>query len=177
MRLGCERDGGGPEPGRVVRCSAARLITPSGLPGRSGRCRISSRIGPTFVEDYQAGKVKKRKGSDRPHFNDDGSIPSTIPRSRFRRGKAGWHDCSGRADLAWQVRAWGRWVLERSRQDFGDALSHAETASRQWLTCGRARRAIAKTPGASAIEDFLAAPPKRGSVSLCCPCRMQMARA
>ena len=33
------------------------------------------------------------------------------------------------ADLAWHVRAWGRWVLERARQDFAARYPIHRTAS------------------------------------------------
>lgn len=57
---------------------------------------------PDFVEDYLAGKVKKRKGGKKPHFSDAKQI--------------GLIDLPP-ADLAWHVRAWGRWVFERARAD------------------------------------------------------------
>jgi adenine-specific DNA methylase len=54
------------------------------------------------VEDFISGKIKKHKGEQKPHFTDPRQIQLLeLPD----------------ADLAWHVRAWGRWVLERARQD------------------------------------------------------------
>ena len=57
---------------------------------------------PDFVEDFIGGKIKKRKGDQKPHFTDGKQIQLLALED---------------ADLAWHVRAWGRWVLERARQD------------------------------------------------------------
>ena len=57
---------------------------------------------PDFVEDFLSGKVKKRKGDQKPHFTDAKQIQLlALPD----------------AALAWHVRAWGRWVLERAKQE------------------------------------------------------------
>ncbi len=57
---------------------------------------------PDFIEDFQAGKVKKRRTAQKNHFTDPHQITLfNLPE----------------ADLSWQIRAWGRWVLERASQD------------------------------------------------------------
>jgi len=86
---------------------------------------------PDFVEDFIAGKVKRRRGT-KAHFSDPQQLALIdLPD----------------ADLAWHVRAWGRWVLEKARADLASrypvingeptvAYLHARTA-RDKVTTGR----------------------------------------
>jgi hypothetical protein len=77
---------------------------------------------PDFVEDFIAGKMKKRKGDKKPHFNDEKQYGFDNPAKPLQNGHAATPppdalNALPDADLAWHVRAWGRWVLERARQD------------------------------------------------------------
>ena len=78
---------------------------------------------PEFVEDFIGGKIKKRKGDRKPHFTDAKQIQLLALED---------------ADLAWHVRAWGRWVLERARQELAARYPMVD-GSRRWHTCGRER--------------------------------------
>ncbi len=76
---------------------------------------------PDFVEDFLGGKIKKRKGEKKPHFSDDKQYSFDNPAKPIQ-GQDGNTQSDALttlpdADLAWHVRAWGRWVLERARQE------------------------------------------------------------
>jgi adenine-specific DNA methylase len=101
MRLGCEVTSADLNPVAwfIQKCT---LDYPQRFAGRKWPLPDFVRGWPDFVEDFIAGKIKKRKGEQKPHFTDAKQIQLLALED---------------ADLAWHVRAWGRWVLERARQD------------------------------------------------------------
>ena len=101
MRLGCEVTSADLNPVAwfIQKCT---LDYPQRFAGKKWPLPDFVRSWPDFVEDYLAGKIKKRKGDRKPHFTDPQQLHLlTLPD----------------ADLTWHVRAWGRWVLERVRQE------------------------------------------------------------
>jgi hypothetical protein len=73
-------------------------------------CRISSRI---ICRQDQ----KTRKGNKRCHFSDP-SQPLLSPTAALHKAEDNPASVFlPDADLAWHVRAWGRWVLERAKAD------------------------------------------------------------
>ncbi|HOA62090.1 MAG: DUF1156 domain-containing protein [Verrucomicrobia bacterium] len=101
MRLGCEVTSADLNPVAwfIQKCT---LDYPQRFAGKKWPLPDFVREWPDFVEDFLAGKVKRRKGEQKPHFTD--------PQQRQLLPLPD-------ADLAWHVRAWGRWVLERARQE------------------------------------------------------------
>ncbi|HZL78660.1 MAG TPA: DUF1156 domain-containing protein, partial [Candidatus Limnocylindrales bacterium] len=101
MRLGCEVTSSDLNPVAwfIQKCT---LDYPQRFAGKKWPLPDFVREWPDFVEDFIAGKIKKRKGEKKPHFTDPKQIQLLALQD---------------ADLAWHVRAWGRWVLERARQD------------------------------------------------------------
>jgi adenine-specific DNA methylase len=80
-----------------------------------------------FIEDFLGGKVRKRKGAAKRPF--------------FEPMQGRLHDLPD-ADLAWQVRAWGSWVLERSRADLSAAYPVVDgepTVAYLWARTARDR--------------------------------------
>jgi adenine-specific DNA methylase len=101
MRLGCEVTSSDLNPVAwfIQKCT---LDYPQRFAGKKWPLPDFVREWPDFVEDFIAGKIKKRKGDQKPHFTDAKQIQLLALQD---------------ADLAWHVRAWGRWVLERARQE------------------------------------------------------------
>lgn len=101
MRLGCEVTSADLNPVAwfIQKCT---LDYPQRFAGKKWPLPEFVREWPDFVEDFIAGKIKKRKGEQKPHFTDPKQIQLLALAD---------------ADLAWHVRAWGRWVLERARQE------------------------------------------------------------
>ena len=101
MRLGCEVTSSDLNPVAwfIQKCT---LDYPQRFAGKKWPLPDFVREWPDFVEDFIAGKIKKRKGHQKPHFTDAKQIQLLALQD---------------ADLAWHVRAWGRWVLERARQE------------------------------------------------------------
>jgi adenine-specific DNA methylase len=101
MRLGCDVTASDINPVAwfILKCT---LEYPHRFAGKKWPLPDFVKEWPNFLEDFRTGKVKKRKGKT--------SLPFIDP-------------IQGRlfdlpdADLAWHVRAWGRWVLERARAD------------------------------------------------------------
>ena len=101
MRLGCEVTASDINPVAwfILKCT---LDYPSQFAGKKWPLPEFVKEWPDFIEDFISGKVKKRKGkAKRPFFDPIQLNCLDLPE----------------ADLAWQVRAWGRWVLERARAD------------------------------------------------------------
>jgi adenine-specific DNA methylase len=101
MRLGCEVNASDLNPVAwfILKCT---LDYPKHFERKKWPLPDFVREWPDFVEDFLAGKIKKRKGNRKPHFSDPKQLALiSLPA----------------ADLAWHVRAWGRWVLERARAD------------------------------------------------------------
>ena len=101
MRLGCDVTASdlNPVSWLILKCT---LDYPQQFSSQKWPLPAFVREWPDFVEDYMAGKVKKRRGAKKRHFSDPAQLAlMSLPD----------------ADLAWHVRAWGRWVLERARAD------------------------------------------------------------
>jgi putative DNA methylase len=129
MRLGCEVTSADLNPVAwfIQKCT---LDYPQRFAGKKWPLPDFVRGWPDFVEDFLAGKIKKRKGDQKAHFTDPQQLFLSGPRNTLNTRKedgeeAAPHAFAGDksvgdladADLAWQVRAWGRWVLERARQE------------------------------------------------------------
>ena len=134
MRLGCEVTSADLNPVAwfIQKCT---LDYPQRFAGKKWPLPDFVQEWPDFVEDFIAGKIKKRKGDQKPHFTDARQLflakqqEPTNHTNHTNEAKSkdscGFVKFVGNktvgdlpdADLAWQVRAWGRWVLERARQD------------------------------------------------------------
>src|ERR1022692_4685311 len=101
MRLGCDVTASDLNPVAwfILKCT---LEYPQAYAGKTWPLPGFVREWPDFLEDFTAGKVKRRKGDKQVYFSDP-----------LQFGLAAAPD----ADLSWQVRAWGRWVLERAKAD------------------------------------------------------------
>ncbi|KAF0159806.1 MAG: hypothetical protein FD159_304 [Syntrophaceae bacterium] len=101
MRLGCDVTASDINPVAwfILKCT---LDYPRQFAGKKWPLPDFVKEWPDFIEDLHIGKIKKRKGKEtRPFFDPSQPQLFTMPD----------------ADLAWHVRAWGRWVLERARAD------------------------------------------------------------
>jgi adenine-specific DNA methylase len=101
MRLGCNVTASdlNPVSWLLLKCT---LDYPQQFSDKKWPLPAFVRDWPDFIEDFATGKVKKRKGNKKRHFSDPSQLAlMSLPD----------------ADLAWHVRAWGRWVLERVRAD------------------------------------------------------------
>jgi len=101
MRLGCDVTASdiNPVAWLILKCT---LDYPQQFAGKKWPLPDFVKEWPDFVEDFLNGKVKKRKGNKKPHFSDLKQLQlMKLPD----------------ADLAWHVRAWGRWVLDRASAD------------------------------------------------------------
>lgn len=101
MRLGCDVTAADINPVAwfILKCT---LDYPSRFAGKKWPLPDFVKDWPDFIEDLHVGKIRKRKGNvTRPFFDPSQPQLFTMPD----------------ADLAWHVRAWGRWVLERARAD------------------------------------------------------------
>ena len=115
LRLGCEVTASDLNPVAwfILKCT---LDYPRQFAGKRWPLPEFVRGWPDFIEDYLAGKVKTRRGKAKRHFSelrqpllDEQTSLSLVQ----ERDNIFLPD----ADLAWHVRAWGRWVLERARAD------------------------------------------------------------
>ncbi|MCI0539270.1 MAG: DUF1156 domain-containing protein [Verrucomicrobiales bacterium] len=120
MRLGCEVTSADLNPVAwfIQKCT---LDYPQRFAGKKWPLPDFVREWPDFVEDFIAGKIKKRKGDKKPHFSDEKQYSFDNPAKPIQGNDSSIHSDAltalPDADLAWHVRAWGRWVLERSRQE------------------------------------------------------------
>jgi len=101
MRLGCEVMASDLNPVAwfVLKCT---IEYPQQFAGKKWPLPPFVLEWPDFVDDFVTRKIRRHKGKEKPHFSD--------PR------QLNLFDLPD-ADLAWHVRAWGRWVLERARAD------------------------------------------------------------
>jgi putative DNA methylase len=121
MRLGCEVTAADINPVAwfILKCT---LEYPQKFAGKSWPLPDFVQSWPDFLEDYRAGKTKKRRGKDKPHFSDprhgelDGSVINPDAKAPSYKAIEAFSALPD-ADLSWHVRAWGRWVLERARQE------------------------------------------------------------
>jgi putative DNA methylase len=124
MRLGCEVTASdlNPVSWLILKCT---LDYPQQLSGTKWPLPSFVRGWPDFVEDFLLGKIKKRRGNKKRHFSDPAQLElMALPD----------------ADLAWQVRAWGRWVLERVRADLAvryPVVSGEPTIAYLWARTAR----------------------------------------
>lgn len=152
MRLGCCATASDLNPVAwfILKCT---LDYPQRFAGKKWPLPDFARQWPDFVEDFLGGKVKKRKGAKRAHFTDahqpqlDPSKISPDAEAPSEKTSACFGGTLNDATLAWHVRAWGRWVLERARADLAPrypeqsgeptvAYLHARTA-RDKITTAR----------------------------------------
>jgi len=106
MRLGCEVTASDLNPVAwfVLKCT---LELPQRFADERWDLPDFCKKWPDFVDDFTAGKVKKRKRSDLIDARDNEQ--TVLLFTDYEKKQP--------ADLAWHVRAWGRWVLERARAD------------------------------------------------------------
>ena len=106
MRLGCEVTASDLNPVAwfVLKCTLE-------LPQKFAETRWDlpefCKKWPDFVEDFAGGKIKKRKRADVAAMGEVEQMNLLFTEYEKKQP----------ADLAWHVRAWGRWVLERARAD------------------------------------------------------------
>jgi adenine-specific DNA methylase len=133
MRLGCEVTSADLNPVAwfIQKCT---LDYPQRFAGKKWPLPEFVREWPDFVEDFIGGKIKKRKGEQKPHFTDAKQIQLLALAD---------------ADLAWHVRAWGRWVLERARQNLTTRYPMADgepTVAYLWARTARDPQTIGRIP-------------------------------
>jgi adenine-specific DNA methylase len=133
MRLGCEVTSADLNPVAwfIQKCT---LDYPQRFAGKKWPLPEFVREWPDFVEDFIGGKIKKRKGEQKPHFTDPKQIQLLALAD---------------ADLAWHVRAWGRWVLERVRQQLAaryPAVDGEPTVAYLWARNARDPQTTGRIP-------------------------------
>jgi adenine-specific DNA methylase len=133
MRLGCEVKAYDLNPVAwfILKCT---LDYPKQFEGKTWPLPAFVREWPDFIEDFLGGKIKKRKGNKKAHFSDPKQL--------------GLVDLPP-ADLAWHVRAWGRWVLERARGDLSShypLLNGEPTVAYLWARTARDMATAARIP-------------------------------
>ncbi|MEX0806284.1 MAG: DUF1156 domain-containing protein [Candidatus Binatia bacterium] len=108
---------------------------------------------PDFIKDYRAGKVKRRRGANRPHFSDPKQYSfGNVGNSSIENGRLEPLepiDSLPDADLTWHVRAWGRWVIECARQDLADrypTVNGEQTLAYLWARTARDPRTAGRIP-------------------------------
>lgn len=133
MRLGCHVTAADINPVAwfILKCA---LEYPQQLAGKKWPLPDFVREWPDFVEDFRAGKVKKRRGKKPIHFSESRQLTLLeLPD----------------ADLAWHVRAWGRWVLERARADLGvhyPTVDGEPTVAYLWARTARDKITMGRIP-------------------------------
>ncbi len=152
MRLGCRVTASDLNPVAwfILKCT---LDYPQRFAGKKWPLPEFARQWPDFIEDFLGGKVKKRKGAKRAHFTN-AQQPQLNPakispdaKAHSEKTSACFDGTLNDATLAWHLRAWGRWVLERARADLAPrypehggeptvAYLHARTA-RDKITTAR----------------------------------------
>ncbi len=124
MRLGCEVTASDLNPVAwfILKCT---LDYPQRFAGKTWPLPDFVREWPDLIEDFQAGKVKTRKGGKKAHFTDTKQLELLeLPP----------------ANLAWHIRAWGRWVFERARQDLASrypVINGEPTVAYLWARTAR----------------------------------------
>ncbi len=115
MRLGCEVTASDINPVAwfILKCT---LDYPQQFAGKKWPLPDFVKEWPDFIEDFLSGKIKKRKGKAKVHFSDPHQpiLKDEVSDNHYKKSADVFLP---EADLAWHVRAWGRWVLERSRAD------------------------------------------------------------
>ena len=133
MRLGCDVTASDINPVAwfLLKCT---LDYPRQFAGKKWPLPDFVKEWPDFVEDFLAGKIKRRRGNKKTHFADPRQLAMLeLPE----------------ADLAWHVRAWGRWVLERARADLGPrypVIDGEPTVAYLWARTARDKITAARIP-------------------------------
>jgi putative DNA methylase len=133
MRLGCDVKAYDLNPVAwfILKCT---LDYPKRFEGKKWPLPSFVLDWPDFVQDFLGGKIKKRKGNNRSHFSDPKQLSLVdLPE----------------ADLAWHVRAWGRWVLERARADLSPyypLLNGEPTVAYLWAKTARDKTNSGRIP-------------------------------
>jgi putative DNA methylase len=133
MRLGCAVTASDINPVAWLILKAT-LEYPHQFSGKTWPLPDFVRGWPDFVEDFLSGKVKKRKGARKAHFTD----PRQLGLMQLPE-----------ADLAWHVRAWGRWVLERARADLAaryPVVNGEPTVAYLWARTARDKITLGRVP-------------------------------
>jgi putative DNA methylase len=133
MRLGCDVTAADLNPVAwfLLKCT---LAYPKAFSGKKWPMPSFVCEWPDFVEDYRSGKVKKRRSQEKAHFSD--------PR------QLGLIDLPD-ADLSWQIRTWGKWVLEQSRVDLASrypVIGGQPTIAYLWARTARDKITSGKIP-------------------------------
>lgn len=115
MRLGCEVTASDLNPVAclILKCT---LDYPQQFAGKRWPLPDFVRGWPDFMEDYLGGKIKTRRGKAKRHFSELRQ-PLLDEQTSLSLVQEKDNIFLPDADLAWHVRAWGRWVLERARAD------------------------------------------------------------
>lgn len=133
MRLGCDVTASDLNPVAwfILKCT---LEYPKQFAGKKWPLPAFVKEWPDFVEDFLAGKIKKRKGKTKSHFTDERQLLMLeLPE----------------ADLAWQVRAWGRWVLEKAKADLASrypTIDNEPTVAYLWARTARDKITMGRIP-------------------------------
>ncbi|MDA1274000.1 MAG: DUF1156 domain-containing protein, partial [Verrucomicrobia bacterium] len=163
MRLGCDVTSADLNPVAwfIQKCT---LEYPQRFAGKKWPLPDFVREWPDFIEDFLSGKVKKRKGDKKPHFTDARqlfltrqAVPTNHTNEEERKDSRGFVKFAGNktvgdlpdADLAWQVRAWGRWVLERAKQELAPRYPTVDgepTVAYLWARTARDPQTTGRVP-------------------------------
>jgi len=133
MRLGCEVTACDLSPVAwfILKCT---LEYPQRFAGKTWALPDFVREWPDFLEDFLTGKIKKRKANRKAHFSD----PKQLALMELPN-----------ADLAWHVRAWGRWVLARVKADLDARYPSIEgepTVAYLWARTAREKVMAGRIP-------------------------------
>ena len=181
MRLGCRVTASDLNPVAwfILKCT---LDYPQRFAGKKWPLPEFARQWPDFIEDFLGGKVKKRKGAKRAHFTDshqpqlDPSKISPNAEAASEKTSACFDGTLNDATLAWHVRAWGRWVLERARAELAPRFLVVRRRADSRLSA-RPHRARQNQPRAHPVaEDFLALKEKPDAAPRSCRCRCRSLR-
>jgi putative DNA methylase len=133
MRLGCDVQASdlNPVSWLLLKCT---LDYPQHFTDKKMPLPSFVREWPDFMDDFRADKIKKRRGTKKRHFSDPAQLALiSLPD----------------ASLAWHVRAWGRWILERVRADLGTRypIVNGEPAvAYLWARTAREKSGAARIP-------------------------------
>lgn len=133
MRLGCEVKVSdlNPVAWLVLKCT---LEYPQEFSGKEWPIPEFVREWPDFVEGFLKGKFQRRTARTKPHFTDPRQLALTkLPE----------------ANLALQVRAWGRWVLEKARADLAGhypVIQGEPTVAYLWARTARDKITTGRIP-------------------------------
>ena len=150
MRLGCEVTACDLSPVAwfVLKCT---LEYPQRFAGKTWALPDFVREWPDFLEDFLAGKSKKRKTNRKAHFTD----PTQLTLMNLPE-----------ADLAWHVRAWGQWVLQRAMAELSaryPTINGEPTVAYLWARTARDKASSGQIP---LLKTFWLCPKKGRRVAV-----------